>query len=507
MKPKVSEVIALLQENHLLTEQSLGGLSGDRELLDITFDNRTATEGSLFICKGAAFKVEYLLSAFEKGAVLYVAETPFCDSLPYLLVSDIRLAMSRLAAFFFAEDAKDVIKVGITGTKGKTTVALFLNAILDSYCAKQYSKKSGLLSSLYIYDGRDRLPAKLTTPEAIELWHHLSIMGENALPFATCEVSSQALKYHRVGDVLFEIALFLNIGNDHISEVEHPDFEDYFASKLSLFEHAKIACINSESEKIDEILAAAKKASCQVTTFGFSVNDTLYCSQFERIGNAVELTVSYQNELSETYTLLLFGKHNVENALAAILCAKLLCVDRDAIYQGLLHATVEGRGEELSTDDGRVRVIVDYAHNGMSLEALYRYCESAYPDYRVITLFGCPGGKAKNRREDMGRLAAKHSDLVILTEDDPANEPLSDIFAEIAYYLDRENTPYLTVDDRGQAIATAFEKCFDKTVILLCGKGAEKAQKRGTCAVFYEGDSYFAKEQIAAYNRNILPVG
>lgn len=507
MTRTVRDVLTCLNNAGLLSAVSLGALSYDAPLFDITFDNRTAKKGSVFVCKGKAFKEEYLFGAFENGAILYIADHTVTESLPYLLVRDIRLAMSKLGAVFFEEDCRDVVKIGITGTKGKTTVSILLKSILDSYCVEQYSKECALLSSLYIYDGKDRVSSELTTPEAIEFFRHLKNAGDCRLPFAVCEVSSQGLKYHRVSDVCFDAALFLNIGNDHISEVEHPDFEDYFSSKLKIFDRARTACINAESSMGKKAVAYAQRMCQAVYTFGFSCKDTLYCRSHWRKDDCEILSVSFHGGAFENYALRMFGKHNVENALAAILIAKLYGVPEAHIRQGLLSAEIEGRGQEYVTDDGEVRVIVDYAHNGMSLEALYRYVKEAYSDAFVVTVFGCPGGKAKNRRKDMGEMAALYSDFVILTEDDPAGESIADICNEIASYLEEKNTPYICEYDRGQAVELAFEKRQGKTVILLCGKGAEKTQKRLYGKEYYAGDAELAQGQIDVYNRRVLPIG
>lgn len=507
MTRTVENVLTCLNEAGLLDAVSLGTLSYSDALLDITFDNRTVKRGSLFICKGKAFKEEYLFSAFENGALLYVADHVITESLPYLLVKDIRLAMSRLGALFFEEACRDVVKIGITGTKGKTTVAVLINAILDSYCMEQYSKKSALLSSLYTYDGKARLPSALTTPEAIEFWRHLKNAGESGLPFAVCEVSSQGLKYRRVEDVCFDTALFLNIGNDHISEVEHPDFEDYFSSKLKIFDRARYACVNSGASFGQAITAYAEQNCEAVYTFGFFSDDTLHCRSYGIQNGRECVSVSFEGGAFEEYELCQLGRHNVENALAAILVAKLYGVPEEHIRRGLLNAEIKGRGEEYVTDDGEVRVIVDYAHNGMSLEALYAYVREAYVDSFVITVFGCPGGKAKNRRRDMGEMAARYSDFVILTEDDPANESVDGICREIAVCLDETHTPYICEYDRGQAIALAFQTRRGKTVILLCGKGAEQTQKRACGEEHYGGDVVLAKKQIERYNRSVVPIG
>ncbi|MBQ7365347.1 MAG: UDP-N-acetylmuramyl-tripeptide synthetase [Clostridia bacterium] len=505
MKRTLKEVIAWLEAAALLKDTFCHQLSLDTVFCDITFDNRTAGKDSLFVCKGARFREEYLHKAFGSGALLYVADHTVCQTLPHLIVSDIRLAMSRLAALFFEEEAKDVYKIGITGTKGKTTVSVLLHAVLDRYCAEQYSSSTALVSSLRVYDGIVDKPSTLTTPEAIEFFRHLANAGRASLPYAICEISSQALKYHRVRDVIFDLAIFLNIGTDHISEIEHPDFEDYFSSKLMIFQSAGIACLNSGADHFDRIRAEAERAGCRVCSFGQKDDDMLQLISSRREGDYQTLTVVYQSQI-ECYRLPMFGQHNAENALAVILAAKLCGIPDTVIYQGLMATQVDGRGKELVSCDGKVRVIVDYAHNQMSLEALYRYVEGEYPDYRVITLFGCPGGKAENRRQDMGRTAARHSDLVILTEDDPDTEPLEEILQTIASFVQEEGTPYFMCSDRGKAISMAFSHLFEKTVLLLCGKGAETTQKRQNGAEPYETDEYFARQGIEQYDTLVLPI-
>ena len=214
--------------------------------------------------------------------------------------------MSKIGALFFEDDAKDVVKIGVTGTKGKTTVSVLLSAILDHYSLVQYRKKSALISSLYTYDGVEKKESQLTTPESIELWRHLSNAGQCGIRYAVCEVSSQALKYHRVSDLPLDIALFLNVGNDHISEIEHPDFDDYFASKLKIFSLSQEVCVNSETAYRKEVVACAESIGCTVLTFGFSSDDTLYCQSYEKDGekSKAEAIVKPPEMLTSTFSIV-----------------------------------------------------------------------------------------------------------------------------------------------------------------------------------------------------------
>lgn len=506
MKYTVADCIRVLKEQGLLVLVSLGTLSLDSEITGLSFDNRTLRGGELFVCKGASFRAEYLDRAMAAGALFYVSEIVWNENYPHLAVRDIRLAMAAMAKAFYGAEADTVKKIGITGTKGKSTVAAILNAILDNYHVSQCSLKTALISSIRVYDGVVEEEAKLTTPEAFDLWRHLANAGKSGLDFAVCEVSSQALKYHRTEGVAFDAAVFLNIGEDHISDVEHKDFDDYFSSKLKIFKSAKIACINSASDKFEEVYHAATAAGCEIVTFGFRPEDTLCCTEMDTSCEGTAFHTVWHSCEEERFVIPLSGRYNLENALAALAVAHRFGVPYSNMASGLLAVSVKGRGVHLYTKDRKITAIVDYAHNKMSMEALFRYVASAFPNKKVITLFGAPGGKAKNRRRDMGLCAGTFSDHVILTEDDPAGEALEDICQEIALYVRQTKTPYTVICDRGEAIRYALSLVREGGVLLLCGKGAENTQKRAHGPEPYETDEYFVRQWIENYEKTDLAV-
>ena len=233
----LGDYIQLLQRKNLQLEFSGAPLT--REVSLVSCDSRQVVPGTLFICKGAHFKVEFLQSAKEQGAFAYLSEKRYDQvDLPCILVSDVRLAMALLADFYYNHPSAKLGVVGITGTKGKSSTAYYLKYIFDEYLAAKGQPASGVISSIETYDGVEKFESHLTTPEPLDLERHFANGVATGMRYLTMEVSSQALKYDRVKNVEFAAAVFLNIGMDHISPIEHPDFEDYFASKLRIFSQA-----------------------------------------------------------------------------------------------------------------------------------------------------------------------------------------------------------------------------------------------------------------------------
>lgn len=249
----------LLQRRGLLCGDSPLAADLTRPVALVSCDSKRVIPGTLFLCKGARFKAEYLRSALEQGAFAYVSQTPYPDvPLPCIQVTDIRQAMGLLADAAYGHPSGQLRITGITGTKGKTTTAYYLKSILDIWLEGQGRRASALLSTIVTDDGVERRPAKLTTPEPLDLQRHLWNAASAEADYLTMEVSSQALKYGRVIGVELACAVFLNIGEDHISPVEHPDLEDYLNSKLLIFRQAAAACVNLDSDKADRIWAAAR---------------------------------------------------------------------------------------------------------------------------------------------------------------------------------------------------------------------------------------------------------
>ena len=357
-----------------------------------------------------------------------------------------------------------------------------------------------MISSIDTYDGVERFESHLTTPEPLDLQRHFANAAAAGVEYLTMEVSSQALKYDRMDRVDLSAAVFLNIGYDHISPIEHPDFEDYFASKLRIFQQGAVNCVNLDCDHADRVLEAAKAAGKPVFTFSQKDQEAdVYAAQVRKRGGDILFRVRTRRYLRE-FRLTMPGLFNVENALAAICVCEALAIPERCIYVGLMKARVPGRMEVYTNADETVTAIVDYAHNRMSFETLFRSAREEYPGRRIVSVFGCPGKKALDRRRDLGEIAGKYADLVVLTEEDSGEEDTLDICREIADHVAAQNCDYSIEPNRGEAIRQAILGCHEPSVLLITGKGAETRQKRGREYVDTPSDVDYVQTFLREYD-------
>ncbi len=494
---KLKDFIDLFKENNIFVSADC---NENAEIGYISYNSRDIKANTLFLCKGLHFKEQFLCDALSKGAVAYVSERKYDVDAPAVLVSDIRRAMWLMANFFYGNAWAKLNLVGITGTKGKSTTAYFLKYIFDEYL-KPTGKKSGLMSTLEIYDGAVTEESTLTTPEPFELHRHFDNAVKSGLSLFTMEVSSQALKYGRTAGVEFQFGCYLNIGIDHISAVEHPDFEDYFNSKMKLFSQCRTAVINLDSDKSKEVIRAAQNAPEVITFSTQNENADVYGYNIRKNGSDTLFTVRTKS-FEEDFALSIPGLFNVSNALCAIAVCERLGIDSNTIRTGLYRSHTAGRMEVYESKDKKITVIVDYAHNKLSFENIFDSVRKEYPERYVSIVFGCPGNKAVVRRKDMGEISGKCADFVYITEDDPAEENLEDICKTVAQYVESTGgkDKYKIILDRGEAIKTAIEEAHGESVIILAGKGAETHQKRGLSSEFYESDAFFAEKYLKEYD-------
>jgi len=314
------------------------------------------------------------------------------------------------------------------------------------------------------------------------------------------EVSSQALKYHRTDEVQFDVGIFLNIDEDHISPVEHPNFEDYIKSKAKMFGQTKELIVNRETQEADYLLKRAQEAENYYTFSLVAPEADYYAYDVETIDLESNFSVRAK-DFEESYTLSMPGEFNVENALSAIAAIDLLDIPQKFAQQALSKARVPGRMGIFSTTDKQIIAISDYAHNRLSFEQLTLSMRKAYPGYKVVSVFGAPGGKALGRRKELGEVGGKHSDAVYITMDDPEFEEVREISQEIAHYVEAENTPYEIIENREEAIKTAFQHVEDKTILLVIGKGHETTMKINGENVPMKSDDRVIQEAIERYNQ------
>lgn len=501
-KLKLSEYIDAIKKAGLFIKTNLSEENENALVKELTYDTRELKENTLFVCKGAHFKEEYAIYAAQSGAVALIGENEY--NVPgFVKVTDIRKTMPLLARLFYDNAPEKVTSVGITGTKGKSTVAYYIKTIIDEEATKKDYRECAIVSSINTYDGIESFESHLTTPEAIPLYKHFNNAYESGIGYLVSEVSSQALKYGRVDGITFDIGVFTNIGTDHISHIEHRNFEDYFTSKLKLFETCHTACINTDADFADRTVAEAEK-NCNVITFGSHETDDIFCKNIEKRNGATYFSV--RTPLFEReFCITMPGLFNVSNALAAIAVGYALGISEESIANGLLKARVPGRMQVYESFDRRITVIVDYAHNKMSFDALFKSTKIEYPDKKIISVFGCPGGKAYQRRFDLGNASNKMSDYIILTEEDSGEEPFTSISSDIAANIDK--CPHEIIENRGKAIRHAIFDCFkgDEKVILLTGKGEETRQKRGTEYIDCPSDVEYTLQFLKEYNEALVP--
>ena len=501
----IKQAVGLLEQDGLLVGYDCPPQLLEHRFSHLSYSSADVTPDTFFICKGAAFKEEYLRDAIAKGAGVYLAQSLYEGvDCPHILVSDIRKAMSLVSIAFYQQAYKNFRVVGLTGTKGKTTTTYFMKNILDAFCRRNpqlcAAQKSAVLSTVEVDTGIEHHEAHLTTPESPDLQRYFAQTRDSGLPFLTMEVSSQAYKLNRVYGMDFDIGMFLNIGEDHIGPLEHTDFEDYFSCKLQLLEHCRTAIVNREMDHAQQVLAHARAHAQRVLTFGkletadLDDDDCWILRDIQKEEQGFTFTTSH-GLAQDSWRIRMAGRFNVENAMAAILAAKALGVDDQSIREGLLQNEVQGR-MNLFEKDG-VTVLVDYAHNFLSFQKLYESLKADYPGQRIVVVVGCPGGKAQLRRRDIGTLSGQNADYLYLTAEDPQFEDVRSICEEIASFVKPYGTPYEIIEDRAQAVEKAITTAQKGDVIVLAAKGEEVYQKVRGEYVYYESDLAIAKRLLS----------
>jgi UDP-N-acetylmuramoyl-L-alanyl-D-glutamate--2,6-diaminopimelate ligase len=456
------------------------GLNRDRQLSTIAYDSRRVVAHALFVAlkglraDGGAFAEQ----AAARGAAGIVSESPAPDgfAIPWITVSDARLALALLADRFFDHPSRRMPVIGVTGTNGKTTTAYLLASILDAA-----GLRAGMLGTVaYRIGGEDR-EALRTTPEAPDVQQLLNEMLAHGCRSAVMEVSSHALSLKRVDGMRFAAGIFSNLTRDHLDF--HEDMEAYFAAKRRLFEMLPDdapGVIN-----LDDPRGAALVEICK-RPVTYAVNAAADVTP----GN-IEITLAGLRFDIKTPTgtahisSKLVGRPNVYNILAATAAASALDLPIAAIETGIATLSgVPGRFEVVSVADDQVTVVVDYAHTD---DALRNLLETARPlsSKRLITVFGCGGDRDRSKRPLMGMVAARLSDVVVITSDNPRSEDPARIIEEIERGIPagREassRAPVIeSVVDRSAAIERAVSIANAGDVVLIAGKGHEKYQQIG----------------------------
>ncbi len=494
----LSEYINQLKTDGLFVKSDIAPESLGESVLHLTYDSRDARGGTLFIAKGVAFRDEYLVSALENGAIAYVSDRVIADRENYIIVNDIRSAMATLAKLYNCNAQSSLTTFGITGTKGKTTTLYYLKAILDRYAEINGLPECAYSSSVEYYDGLAHERATNTTPESPEIWRHFFNAAENGLENMILEVSSQALKYKRVEGIEFNIGVFTNIENDHISEKEHPDFEDYLLSKLMLFDHSSLACVNTDTREYNRVVEYIGDR-IPLITYGKAEGATVRCTSSVSDADGSEFTVTTPL-WTRKMKITIPGEFNISNALAAIAMAYAVGIPPEIMVTAVEKAKAPGRMELFKSADDEIYIFVDYAHNKPSFENICRFAKTEYPDRTLVMVFGAHGDKAKNRRREMGEVISEYCDYAVIAEQDPATEPYEKIAGEILEWTDTSRCHCELIEYRPDALRAAVNAPLGRRIILMVGHGVQMHMAKGGKRIPYPSDVETALTVLSEYD-------
>lgn len=445
----------------------------DTEIDDIVYDSRKAVKGTVFVClKGFnADGHKYAGDAVLRGAsaVIISDDIQIEGNATIVKVENTREALAAMSAEFFRYPARELLTVGVTGTKGKTTTVAMIRSILE--CA---GIKTGTIGTLGIIIDDKIYKTANTTPESYEIQQAMRKMVAKGCKAVVMEASSLGLKHHRTDCITFDYGIFTNFSHDHIGESEHPDMEDYLKSKAILFKNCKKAIVNADDPARENLLA---DSTCEKITYGFSD-----CADYIAYGDRLLARPGFIGVHFETKgkkslcaDVAIPGRFSVYNALAAIALCSDIKVGDGQILKGLETVKVKGRVEVYPVKSNYT-LLIDYAHNAVSMENVLNTLRE-YKPHRLITLFGAGGNRPKSRRYEMGEVSGRLSDLSVVTEDNSRFEDVNDIIGDILVGLDKVGGKYKVIPNRIDAIRYCIENAMPGDIIVLAGKGHEDYQE------------------------------
>lgn len=447
----------------------------DTEVSGIVYDSRKVTKGCLFVCmQGLHFDSHTHAGwAADSGAGVIVTQKdiklPKDSTVTVLKVEDTRYALACLSAAWFGYPASRMKIIGITGTKGKTTTAYLVRSILQ-----HAGHRVGLIGTIEVIIGEEHFKAGNTTPESYLIQQYFKRMADAGCDTVVMEVSSQGLMLHRCAGFVFDYGIFTNISPDHIGKGEHEDFAQYLACKSMLFKQCRIGILNGDDPHLEEIL---KEHTCMVETFGLNENCDLqaYDSALMRDGGCLGVAFKVRGLLELDAKIATPGRFSIYNALTAIAICRHFGVEKTVIQSALSDVKVKGRIEPVPVPYD-FTVLIDYAHNAMSLESLLTSLRE-YEPHRLICLFGCGGNRSRVRRFEMGEVSGRLADLTIITSDNPRFEEPQDIIADIRSGILPTKGRFEEICDRREAIAYAISIGEPGDILVLAGKGHEDYQE------------------------------
>lgn len=445
------------------------------EVTDIIYDSRKVSAGTVFVCMVGTVVDghDFIEDAVAKGAAALVVEHETECSIPedctVIQVESARYALAHMSAAYFGYPDRELVTIGLTGTKGKTTTTYMMKSVLETA-----GKKVGLIGTIGALVGDEPLPSKNTTPESYELHRMFRAMADAGCEYVVMEVSSQGLKMDRVAGITFDYGIFTNLSPDHIGPGEHDSFEEYMECKSLLFRRCRVGIVNADDAHVEDIL---RGHTCEVRTFSCEKQADLMAGAIGYLDEDGQIGMHFTTTgCMDVYALVhIPGRFSVYNSLVTMLTCHLAGISDEAILMGLDRVKVKGRVELVPVSKD-FTVIIDYAHNEVSTRSVLTTLKEYHPA-RLICVYGGGGNRSKLRRYDMGEVTGELADLSVLTCDNPRDEEVRDINNDIKIGLARSNGKYLEIEDRKEAIRYCIEHARKGDMIVLLGKGHEDYQE------------------------------
>ena len=447
--------------------------SVDVNVKELIYNTKMVSKECMFVCiRGAVFDShDAAAEAAAGGAVVIVAERPVevPEGVCVVRVKDTRYALALISAAYFGYPARKLKTIGITGTKGKTTTTFLIRSILE-----HAGIRTGLIGTIETIIGDRHIPASNTTPESYTIQQYFAAMVEAGCQVAVMEVSSQGLKLHRTAGIQFDIGIFTNLAPDHIGPNEHESFEEYLECKSRLFRQCRVGIVNIDDAHCPQILEGH---TCQVETYGFSEKADLRASDVKLVNRPGFLGVAYRvSGLTDMDVEIdMPGRFSVYNSLVAIAVCRHFDIRKEDVLAALEAAKTKGRIEKVKVSDD-FTLLIDYAHNAMSLESLLTTLKEYHPK-RLVCLFGCGGNRSRLRRFEMGEVSGRLADLTVITSDNPRFEEPQAIIDDIRTGIEKTDGKYVEIIDRKEAIRYVIAHGQPGDVIVLAGKGHEDYQE------------------------------
>ena len=454
------------------------------DVLNLCHNSRLADDTSLFVCKKGAVVDghAYAGHAYKNGTRCFIAEKELDlpDDAAVILVADANCELCKLAIAFYDRPADRLKIIGVTGTKGKTTVALSIYSVLTSS-----GINAGYIGTNGAYYGGEIHETANTTPDCLELQRIFSEMLDCGVTTAIIEVSSQALWQNRIYGIKFDTCIFTNLYEDHIGGVEHPDMDHYRSCKRRLFTEysVKSIIVNADSPEWEYMVDGADPSSIIKTSALGSPDCDFYATDKLKLMSGMRPGVSFvlhsSHNIANDAFIPIPGEYSIENALLCIATCQKLGMDIEEIIDYLSKASIEGRFETILLESRPNSLfVIDYAHNGASLRAVLGSMRE-YDPKRIICVFGSVGGRTFGRRAELASVAKEMADIIIVTSDNPGEEDPRHVVEDIGSHLTDCNKEVFLVVDRKEAIEKAYELSRDGDFVLLAGKGHETYQLIG----------------------------